>query len=368
MRRRVWLVVVGGVALLVAYLLAWPVPIDPVAWDAPPDPGYSGDFERNSRLAAAELWSIEPDEGPEDVVVAPDGTVYASVHAGWIVRRAPGADGFTRWVETGGRPLGLVLDGEGRLLIADAYRGVLRADPAADPPQLTVLADQIDGQPIVYANQIDVADDGTIYFSEASMKFGAEANGGSYEASVLDINEHQGNGRLCAIEPTTGSARELVGGLQFANGVAVSHDQRSVLVAETGSYRVVRWWRAGPKAGQLEPVIGPLPGFPDNLTRGLGGRYWLGLASPRRSIVDNASNTPFLRRIFERLPAFVKPQAVPYGHVLAFDDSGEIIADLQAPEGPLVFTTGAFETATHLHIASLRGPALGRLPIAEVLR
>ncbi len=37
-----------AVAALVLYIVAWPVPIDPVAWEAPIDYGLSGVFDRNA--------------------------------------------------------------------------------------------------------------------------------------------------------------------------------------------------------------------------------------------------------------------------------------------------------------------------------
>ena len=38
------------VAAIVLYFIAWPVPIDPVAWNAPVDSGLTGVFERNDVL------------------------------------------------------------------------------------------------------------------------------------------------------------------------------------------------------------------------------------------------------------------------------------------------------------------------------
>jgi len=149
-----------------------------------------------------------------------------------------------------------------------------------------------------------VAADGKIYFSDASTKFGAREWGGTYEASLLDILEHGGHGRLLAWDPATSKATTLVSGLNFANGVAVSHDQTHVLVVETGSYRVLRHWLAGPKRGRTEPLIEALPGFPDNIKPGLDGRYWVALISPRNKMVDALSDRPFIRRMVQRLPAF----------------------------------------------------------------
>ena len=361
-RRRILLALVAAFALLLLYLLAWPVPIEPVAWQAPPDPGYTGDFAENRRLASIERFDLAPDHGPEDLAVDAAGRVYAAMSSGAIVRFAD--DGTHEvWARTSGRPLGIEFapgppDGQ-TLYVADAYRGLIAIGPDRAPK---VLLDTVDDVPLRYADDLDIAADGTIYLSDASTRFGAEQWGGTYEASVLDINEHGGHGRLIAYDPSTGAARTVLDGLQFANGVALSHDQRSVLVVETGSYRVVRWWRSGPKAGTVETLLGPLPGFPDNVARGRDGRYWVGLISPRSAPLDWGSGLPFLRRLFERLPAALKPKAKPYPHVVAFDDSGAVVADLQDPDGAFAFVTGAVEASEYIYLSSLRAESWARVP------
>jgi sugar lactone lactonase YvrE len=243
------LAVVGLIlTIVVAYLLVWPVPVKPVAWQAPAAPGYVGPFARNERLKGLEMLPLADNHGPETVALDAQGRIYAATHEGRIVR--------------------------------------LRAAPDAT---VTTLAIEAHGAPILYANSVDVAADGKIYFSDASTKFGAKQWGGTYPASLLDILEHGSHGRLLVYDPATGKATTLVAGLNFANGVAIAHDQRSVLVNETGTYRVLRHWIAGPRQGRTEPLIENLPGFPDNLSTGLDGRFWLGLISPRNTLVDRLS-------------------------------------------------------------------------------
>jgi hypothetical protein len=41
--------------VVVVYLLIWPVPVRPVAWQAPVSHGYVGPFARNERLKDLEL-------------------------------------------------------------------------------------------------------------------------------------------------------------------------------------------------------------------------------------------------------------------------------------------------------------------------
>lgn len=340
------------------YLLAWPVPIDPVAWKAPSDPGYTGPYEANQRLASIQILPIGDNQGPEDVALDDDGRIYASTHQGRIVRLEADGSAPENWVATGGRPLGIDFDSRGNLIVADAFRGLLSVAPDG---AITELADTADGVPIGYADDVDVAADGKIYFSDASSKFGAEASGGTYEASLLDLMEHGGHGRLLVYDPAEGRAKTLLDQLNFANGVAVSPDETYVLVNETGSYRVIRYWLAGPRAGQAEPLVERLPGFPDNISTGAEGRFWVALVSPRNALMDHLSNKPFIRELVQRLPAFVRPKAKAYGHIIAIDGSGQVVKDLQDPSGRYPLNTSVTESDDCLYIGSLVAPGLGRL-------
>ena len=82
-------------------------------------------------------------------------------------------------------------------------RGLLRITPDR---RVTVLATEADGTPIAYADDLDVARDGRIYFSDASTRFGARQGGSTYSASLLEIIEHRGNGRLLVWDPATSKA------------------------------------------------------------------------------------------------------------------------------------------------------------------
>ncbi|MEX2182673.1 MAG: SMP-30/gluconolactonase/LRE family protein [Gemmatimonadaceae bacterium] len=344
-------------ALGLLYFAAWPVPVAPVAWEAPANAGYTGAFETNDRLAALELLSLGDDVGPEDVATDEAGRLYVSTHAGYIVRLRPDGTGPERWVHTGGRPLGLDFDAAGHLIVADASRGLLRIAPDG---RTTVLATAADGVPISLADDVDVAADGKIYFTDASAKFGG-TTWGTAEASVLDIVEHGGHGRLLVHDPATGATTTVRDGLQFANGVAVGHDQTYVLVSETGSYRVLRVWIAGARRGAAEPFIESLPGFPDNISAGRDGRYWIALYAPRNLLLDRLSARPFLRKVLLRVPAVIRPRATAYGHIIAVDTAGRVVADLQDPTGRYPMNTSVHETATHLYVGSLVAPGLGRL-------
>ncbi|MEO0786759.1 MAG: SMP-30/gluconolactonase/LRE family protein, partial [Pseudomonadota bacterium] len=122
---KVTLSVLALIAGLIAYLLFWPVPIRPEVWDAPPDPGFTGEFEANQRLANLRFIDLpEGEYGPEDVALGPDGRVYMALHSGKITALDVESRTFETVADTGGRPLGIEFDSSGLLWIADAYGGL----------------------------------------------------------------------------------------------------------------------------------------------------------------------------------------------------------------------------------------------------
>lgn len=353
--------------LLIAYLMLWPVPVRPVSWHTPASPGYVGAHAANQRLAGLQHIRIGGNEGPEHVMLARDGRLYAAMAGGNIVRMAPDGSAQEVFVNTGGRVLGFDFDADGRLIAADAYKGLLAVTPDR---QVSVLADRVGADAIRYADAVVVARNGRIFFTDASTRFSPASWGGTFEASVLDILEQSATGRVLEHDPSTGRTRILALGLSFANGIALSQDEQHLFVAETGRYRI---WKIDATAqnldlatrgasSQAQVLLDNLPGYPDNLMRGLAGRIWLGLAKPRSSTVDDMADKPWLRRITLRLPRWLWPVPPAYGHVLAFTEDGSIVADWQDPSGSYPETTGVTETAERLYVQSLHARTLGWLP------
>lgn len=343
-------------AVVIAYLLAWPVPIDPVSWPAPSDRGLVDPFEANSQLQSAVSINLNEYEGPEDAAFGIDGHIYVTTHGGHVIQ-VQGRK-IREYAFPGGRPLGIEASGDGSFIVANAYVGLQHID--SDGTVSTLLS-EVNGQPLIYANNLAIGADGTIYFSESSHKFGAQSSRGTYEASLLDIMEHGGHGRVFAFDPSTGNVDVLLDGLNYANGVAISADGSFLLVSETGHYRVLKYWLAGERKGESEVLLDNLPGFPDNLKSGRNGRFWLGLAAPRNALLDALSDRPFIRKIVQRLPAIVRPKAVPSSHVIAFDGDGEILMNLYDPDARFPTLTGVLETDQALYLTTLFGNDLPRL-------
>ena len=272
--------------------------------------------------------------------------------------RITGRGDVTPFADMGGRPLGIEAQADGSLVVANAYAGLQRIAPDGS---VTTLVDTVDGKPLVYANDLAIAANGTIYFSVASTKFGAEEYAGTYEGSLLDILEHGGHGQVIEFQPDSGAARVIVDNLNFANGVAISADQQFLLIAETGSYRILKHWLEGPQAGTTQVLLNNLPGFPDNINNGLDGRFWIGLVAPRNELLDKLSDKPLLRKMVQRLPTALRPQAVPSSHVFAIDGDGIVLMNLQDPRARFPALTGVLETRTALYLTSLFGNELGVL-------
>lgn len=353
-------------ALLAAYLLLWPVPVEPVSWKAPAAPGYTGVHAPNTRLANLRTIDIGKEVGPEHLAFGPDGKLYAAMASGGIVRMNADGSGQETFVNTGGRVLGFDFDAQGRLVAADAMKGLLAVGPDR---KVTVLANQVRaGDPIRYADGVVVAPDGQIYFTDASTRFGPAEWGGTFEASVLDILEQAATGRVLVHDPRNGSTRIVAHGLAFANGIALSADGATLFVNETGKYRV---WKIAAAARDLDVrqpspqaqvLLDNLPGYPDNLMRGLDGKIWLGFAKPRNPVIDNMAEKPLLRKVTLRLPRALWPVPKAYGHVIAFTEDGRVVADLQDPSGAYPETTAVTETRDRLYVQSLHAKTLGWLP------
>lgn len=356
------LLVIAG--LIAAYLLMWPVPVDPVGWKAPEARGLVDPFEANDYLGPARAIELAGHEGPEDIASPLDGFFYASTHGGRIIRFRPDGAELTTFADVGGRPLGIEFAADGALYVANAYLGLQRVsrDGAVE-----LLVDNALGAPLVYTNDVAISDDGIIYFTESSSKFGAEAFGGTYPASLLDILEHGGHGRLFRFDPATKDLDVLIDDLNFANGVAISDDQRFVLVAETGHYRIWRHWLTGDSAGTSEVIIDNLPAFPDNINNGLQGRFWIGMVAPRVDILDTLSAKPFLRKVVQRLPQFVRPAAVPSTHVIAIDGDGDVLMNLMDTGARFPSVTGAFESRQAIYLSTLFGDRLPRLDKRDLM-
>lgn len=347
MRIKSWKTGCAGVlvVLAAAFVLA-PGPIDPAAYGPPEEPAMTGPLAANELLRRAERIADGKVAGPEDVAVDSEGRIYGGTLDGRIVRvtLAAGGESLETFASTGGRPLGLHFDAAGNLVVADAVKGLLRVGPDGT---VTPLAKAAEGLEFHFTDDLDIASDGSIYFSDASWRYG-------HESYLYDLLEARPYGRLLRFDPATGETEVLLRDLYFANGVALSADESFVLVNETYRYRITRYWLRGPAAGTSDVFVDNLPGFPDGVSGNRRGTFWVALFTVRNPLVDRLHPSVFGKRLLAKLPRFLWPKPAPYGLVLGIDETGRVVSSLHDPGGGHVSqVTSAEEVDGFLYLGNL---------------
>jgi sugar lactone lactonase YvrE len=318
--------------------------IDPVRWHPPPiDP--LPDF------APAELTVVRvPGDAPEDVVVDGDGRLWTGLIDGRIVRID--ADGGAPVVvgNTPGRPLGLAVARDGRLLICTSPGGLLAMDTSTGA--LETLVGAVDGRHLQFCSNVVESSDGTIFFTESTSKF-------TYHEFSGAILEARGRGSLFRRDPD-GTVTTILDGLYFANGVTLTADESALVFAETQARSLSKYWLTGPQAGQVSPLATNLPGYPDNLSTGADGRIWCAIVSPANGAAEwLAPRPPALRKLVWRLPERFQPKITPEIWAVAFDpDTGAPVAGLHTTHPEFGQTTGLVEHAGRLWLACIGNPAV----------
>lgn len=288
-------------------------------------------------------------EAPEDVVTDERGRLLTGVGDGRILRIDPGHRTSETVGHTGGRPLGLEHLPDGRVLVCDPYRGLLRLDP--ETARIETLVDQVEGRPLRFCSNATAAADGTIWFTESTSRFDFE----HYRGAIV---EHRPSGSLMRCDPG-GEVEVVASGLHFPNGVTMSTDGSAVLFVETDGYRISRVPTEGPRAGATEVIADNLPGMPDNVSRAAGGRFWVAMVAPRnRQLEWLGPRHPVIRRALWRLPEALSPKPERTAWVMAYREDGSVEADYQAELDDYWFVTGLAERDGRLYLASLEADSL----------
>ncbi|MFC4604658.1 SMP-30/gluconolactonase/LRE family protein [Rhodococcus kronopolitis] len=325
--------------------------VRPVAWCAPTAPPLTGVVAPGAELDGAERWTMPAGRGPEDVAVDHEGRLVTGTDDGRIWRfEAPNRAAVI--ADTGGRPLGVEILDDGRYLVCDADRGVLRVDETG---RVETLTDTALGMPLILCNNSAVGRDGVVYFTDSSARFGLAEH-------RTDLLEHGGTGRLLRLDPVTGETDLLADGLQFGNGVGLSADESFVIVAETGAYRIRRVELTGPRAGTVSTWAENLPGIPDNVTsQTADGIFWVALYSPRMRLLDLLAPHPALRIVAANLPGWAQPEPERRAWVLGLDRDGVVVHSLQGGKGSYGPVTGVREADGWLYLGSLTADAVARV-------
>lgn len=324
-------------------------------------------FAENDRLLAVEAIALDRIEGPEDIILDRHDHLYTVNRNGSIIRfLAPDYEIREEFARIGGRPLGLAFDRNENLVVCVAGMGVYGVRPDRTVFRVTDETRQTwyrlkDDSRLLLADDLDIAADGKIYFSDASTRY-------DLSSWALDGFEGRGNGRLLCYDPATGKTVPVLKNLSFPNGVCISHDGNSVLWVSTWMCRIYRYWIKGPRAGELERLVDNLPGYPDNINRASDGTYWLAFVGLRSPAYDLAMTDPGLRvRMVKQIPPdeWLCP-GINYGCIIKFDDNGKVLESLWDPGGKQHPTiTSIREHKGYLYIGGLENNRIGRLKLPD---
>jgi sugar lactone lactonase YvrE len=340
--------------------------------------------------------------GVETAVAQPGtGDVFGFDEYGWLLRVPAGVHAGSappeRVMHVGGRVLGAAFNWSAAwggadaaaaaaarpptvILGADAARGLVAVDVAART--VTVLASASDdGVPILFADDLDVSPDGTVYLSDATDAAPWQAGPGAWpavgELAERDFHRGTGAGRLLAYHPGNRSVTTVLSGLYFANGVAVSADGSFVLVAETLNGRILRAWRTGKRAGSSEVFV-ELPALPDGLSRAADGGFYVSCPTVVQPLHALAAGSTVLRAVVGMLPPPLWPPKPAVGIVIKLHSNGAPAYALHDPDGSRVsFVTAVTEVVESwpggpgappvgwLWLGQLKGTSMPRVRIPQ---
>lgn len=366
-----------------------------------------GGLEPNNHLDNAERLFEDKLHGPEALLVRGN-EIFTSIHGGEVVRI--NGQHITHVTKIGrpcesfveeeicGRPLGIEFDTQGNnLIVADAYYGIWEVNLAnGDKKQLVSRDAVLDGigvnrKPKLF-NSVAVAKNGDIYWSESSSDF-------ELMDGVFTIFANP-SGRLFKYDRRTRKNTVLLDRIYFANGVALSPNEDFVLVSETMSSQVRRYYLKGAKAGESDIFVEGLPGLTDNLVADEEG-LWVPLVQAaddeNPSLPRLLSKVPLIRKFLARmlsvaeLPFRFVHQVFPNVHtqrllhaighfemvsyfsparvtIVRLDWNGNIVGSLHGSDRSVGSVSHVAEVGDYLYLGSPYNRYLGRVKLPKAPR
>lgn len=266
--------------------------LKPLAWTPPTKPELKGVLAENDLLSTTKWIDLKGWYGPEDIAIDKQGNLYCGAHIGpkdfsdGRILKIDSIGNVTVFCNTGSWVTGLHFDKNENLIACDTKRGLISVNKKGD---INLLANEDEnGRPLLIPNDIDIASDGIIYFSNTSSKLKF-----SLKNTRKLILEAKPDGGLYQYDPKTKLITTLIDSTYFGNGVAVSKDDSFVLMVDLTKYRVIKYYLKGKKRGETELFLDNLPGFPNGISRRKDGTFWLGFSSIRDKTLDNIHSKPF---------------------------------------------------------------------------
>jgi hypothetical protein len=236
-------------------------------------PVLDGGFSPNERLNSAPVLGASVD-APDALAFDDRGTLYVST--GRKILSCSGQNFGTRrvLVELEDVVGALAWSPRSGLVACVSNRGVCSI---GEDGQIKGWLEQAGGDPIRCATAVACAADGTVYLTDGSRHNRAEQ-------WKLDLMQKRApSGRLIGCGPDLGNARVIAGNLDWPAGVVVTHDQKSVFVAESWTHRLTEYGRCDDRS---RLVVKNCAGYPSRLSRASGGGYWLACFALRTQLTE----------------------------------------------------------------------------------
>jgi gluconolactonase len=216
---------------------------------------------------------------PEAPVQLPDGgwlVVEMSPDRGCITRLSADGAKRERVVRTG-RPNGLARDRDGAIWVAETQQRALLK--LALDGRYVVFADQCDGEPFLFLNDLAFAPNGDLYVTDSGILLDELAPGGELNPDYRNLRY---DGRVYRVDVKTAAVELLDRGFQFTNGIAFGPDGR-LYVTETLTGNIYRYaCRNGVATGPRETFGNVIERFdaselkgPDGMKFGADGQLYV---------------------------------------------------------------------------------------------
>ncbi len=316
--------------------------LQPLSYTPPVKPKLEGVLAENELLSTTKWIDLKGWYGPEDIAIDKQGNAYCGAH----ISRTDFTDGRILKIDTtgkvevfcntGGWVTGLHFDKNENLIACDQKRGLISVDKRG---KITVLASEDKkGNKFLIPNDVDIASDGIIYFSNTSSKVSF-----SRKHARKILLEAKSDGGLYSYNPMTKEITTLIDSSFFGNGVAVSKNDDFVLMVDLTKYRVVRHWLKGENKGKTDMFLENLPGLPNGISRRKDGSFWLGFTTRRDDLLDNIQPKIWLKKIIYAIPLWLQPKQEPFGMVMHISENGEILKTYYDTTGKYVSEASSIE-------------------------
>ncbi|CAL8070668.1 unnamed protein product [Calicophoron daubneyi] len=338
--------------------------IDAVVLDLEPVSAFPENIATNANLSDVSSLTIDDFHGPESLVFV-NGSLYTGVSEGKILR-VNGTDvhvfaNFCLSNGDCGRPAGMRLSlNKKQFFVVDSVLGIYLVSLLNGEGTSKKVFPQMNESGFSFLNDLDVLTNGNLLVSQSSTKY-------SVRQFPYELMEGKPNGRLLVVNPNVGAWRVLTPDLHIPNGVQLHRDGNSVLVAESGKFRVLR---ISLTDGSKTVFADGLPGMPDNIRLSPRGGYWVPVSLLRTSfhgrVFDWLFARPSLRRIVFKFaikfyPSFL--EAISSSMLLRLDEDGKIVEVRKDPTNRVPFVSEVMENEGQLYLASPCLPYISHLKV-----